>query len=368
MTIYILYSADYELYLGGNYYDEKEVLIDPTNDLLNLFDNLKIPLTLFADIFSILRYKEQNIFSFPNHAENQLKDTIQRGHDVQAHIHPHWKFTQIELNKYNINTDYYLLGKLDDNNEVLYSKILNYLLTSRNYLHNLLRQVDKNFNCIAFRAGGYGLYPNSDIVIKALIDSGFIIDSSIVPDLIFKSDVNDINFSNVPKIANYYLDRDLSTPSLDDRGIYEIPIASCNFSAPENFFYKIASLLTFLKSTSMYRKLNKTQQKKMGYTIQQFGKKSNHSKFYSLLKTFNNRFYFLDCSIFEEIMFQCTKKYLKQFDSTNVNIFFSFNMHPKVMTKEHYIALEKYHIKIKKHYKDNIQAITYRQAFEILTK
>ena len=48
MTIYILYSADYELFLGGNYCDENEVLINPTNDLLDLCDRLKIPLTLFC--------------------------------------------------------------------------------------------------------------------------------------------------------------------------------------------------------------------------------------------------------------------------------------------------------------------------------
>ena len=100
MTIYILYSADYELFLGGNYCNETEVLINPTNDLLNLFDDLKIPITLFADIFSILRYKEKELLDFPDSAEKQLKDAIRRGHDVQSHVHPHWNFTQIEENNY----------------------------------------------------------------------------------------------------------------------------------------------------------------------------------------------------------------------------------------------------------------------------
>jgi hypothetical protein len=367
MTIYILYSADYELFLGGNYYDEKKVLIDPTNDLLNLFDNLKIPLTLFADIFSILRYKEQKLFSFPNYAENQLKEAIRRGHDVQSHVHPHWNYTQIEGNRYDINLDYYLLGKLDDNKEALYSKILNYLLTSRNYLHNLLHEVDKNYNCIAFRSGGYGLQPNSDVVIKALKDSGFRIDSSIVPGFIFKTNVSDINFSNVPKNANYYLDYNLSIPSLENQGIFEIPIASHTFNVIENSFFKITDLLAILQNKAI-RKLTSYQPKEKGYPIQQLGNIPCHSKYDNFLKFFNNRFYYLECSIYDEIMFQLTKNYLMQFDCNNTNIFFSFNMHPKEMTKEHYSALVRYHNKIKKQYKDNIQAISYQQASEMLTK
>ena len=43
MTLYILYSADYELFLGGNYTDEHEVLIHPTSDLLDMCDRPEDP-------------------------------------------------------------------------------------------------------------------------------------------------------------------------------------------------------------------------------------------------------------------------------------------------------------------------------------
>jgi len=366
MTIYILYSADYELFLGGNYCNETEVLINPTNKLLNIFDNLKIPVTLFADIFSLLRYKEEKLFNFPDSAENQLKDAIGRGHDVQSHVHPHWNFTQIEGNNYKVNLDYFLLGNLDNNSELLYSKIRNYLIISRIYLNDLLRQVNNNYTCIAFRSGGYGLQPNSNIVIKALIDSGFIIDSSIVPDFILKSNVNIIDFSIVPKMANYYLDYDLSTPSVINKGIFEIPIASCKFNVIDHSFYQINMLLKLFQNKMLPGKLNNEKQK--GYGIQDTVIRSKHSKYYKFLKSFNNRFYYLDCSTNDEKMFQCTKKYLTQFDSYNNDIFFSFNMHPKDMTKEHFKALENYHNKLKIFYQDTIQSISYQHAAEMLIK
>lgn len=366
MTIYILYSADYELFLGGNYCNETEVLINPTNILLKLFDDLKIPITLFADIFSILRYKEQDLLDFPDSAEKQLKDAIRRGHDVQSHVHPHWNFTQIEGKTYTVNADYFLLGNLDSDKEILSTKIRNYLSMSRFYLNDLLQQVRDNYSCVAFRSGGYGLQPNSEVVMNALIDSGFIIDSSIVPDFVFKSNVNSIDFSHVPKMANYYLDCDLCTPSAENKGIFEIPIASCKFNRMDHFFYQIDMLVTLFQNKMQSGNLNREKQR--GYGIQDIVIRSKHAKYHTFLKSLNNRFYYLDCSTNDEKMFRCTKKYLSRFDHYNNDIFFSFNMHPKVMTQEHFKALENYHNKLKMYYQDSIQSISYQHAAEMVIK
>jgi hypothetical protein len=306
------------------------------------------------------------LLDFPNSAEKQLKDAIRRGHDVQSHVHPHWNFTQIEGKTYTVNLDYFLLGNLDNNKEILYTKIRNYLSSSRFYLNDLLRQVKNDYSCIAFRSGGYGLQPNSDMVINALIDSGFIIDSSIVPDFIIKSNVNNIDFSRVPKMANYYLDCDLSTPSAANKGIFEIPIASCTFKLIDHAFYQADMLLKLFQNKMLPWKKNKEEQK--GYGIQDTVIKSKYSKYYTFLKSLNNRFYYLDCSADDEKMFQCTKKYLAQFDVSNNDIFFSFNMHPKNMTAEHFKALEKYHNQLKNYYQENIKAISYQQAAGMVIK
>jgi len=368
MTLYILYSADYELYLGGNYCDETEVLIDPTNNLLDLFENLKIPLTLFADIFSILCYRKYNLLRFPESAEAQLKDAIRRGHDVQSHVHPHWNYTQIIGNTYDVNLDYYLLGNLDTDKEILYSKICDNLLTTRIYLQNLLRQVKSDYTCIAFRAGGYGLQPNSDIVIKALIDSGFVIDSSIVPGLIATTNVNEVDFSIVPKIANYYLDNDIGTVSENNQGIYEIPIASCTFKIVEIFLYQMKELFASLQNKITQKKSDAGMLKERGYSIQQHENQPRQSKYYNFIKSYNDRFYYLNCSTNDEKMFHCTKRYLSRFDFKNTNIFLSFNMHPKGMTVKHFNALENYHTALKNYYQNNIQFISYQQAAEMITK
>jgi hypothetical protein len=373
MTIYILYSADYELFLGGNCCDEEDVLIKPTYDLLDICERHQIPLTLFADVFSILRYKEHGLFSFPTAAEQQLKDALQRGHDVQSHVHPHWKYTRIEGNRYSVNTDYFLLGNLDTDPEALYGKILDCLKSSRDYLHDLLRQTSTGYRCIAFRAGGYGLQPNSPVVIKALTDAGFMIDSSIVPGLVIRNAVNQIDFSRVPDLANYHLSDGVSNPSHKDHGIFEIPIASCTFSLWENFLAQISILSRYVSNKHNADSPGSSGTEK-GYPIQQNkkgqgGSEPGHSKYYQFIREFYyDRFYYLDCSTNEEKMILCTKKYLQQFDWVHNNVFFSFNMHPKEMTKDYFTALEKYHTALKTYYGGNIQAISYQQAAEIISK
>ena len=124
----------------------------------------------------------------------------------------------------------------------------------------------------------------------------------------------------------------------------------------------------------MNRRATNTHVKDKGYSIQKnspqnITRKTNHSKYYNFfVDTVYDDFYYLDCSTDDERMLLCTKKYLKQFDSLNKNIFFSFNMHPKGMTKKHFIALEKYHNSLTKYYKDNIKVITFQQAAELIQK
>ena len=67
-------------------------------------------------------------------------------------------------------------------------------------------------------------------------------------------------------------------------------------------------------------------------------------------------------------MVRCTKNYLKQFDGSRNPVFFSCNMHPKEMTEEHFTALEKYHTALNRYYRGTIQAITYQQAAEMLSR
>ena len=91
-------------------------------------------------------------------------------------------------------------------------------------------------------------------------------------------------------------------------------------------------------------------------------------KYYNYVKFHSNRFYYLNCSTDEKSMLKCTKRYLQQFNGIDHDVFFSFNMHPKGMTKDHFAALKKYHKSLIGYYGKNIQALRFQDAAEIVGK
>jgi len=80
-------------FFGGYYHSESDVLIETTNHVLSTCEDIGIPMTLFCDLPCLWRYRELGLKSFPDLVDSQLKQAIVTGHDVQAHIHPHWTKT-----------------------------------------------------------------------------------------------------------------------------------------------------------------------------------------------------------------------------------------------------------------------------------
>lgn len=229
-VIYILYSDDYEVYLGGNYRPEDEVLVERTDHLLTTCEALDIPLTLFCDVPCLLRYRELRETAFPDAVDLQLKDAVQRGHDVQMHIHPHWSVAGLVRHadnsvSYEVDLSRFLLGNwYPDGGADLRIFCANLFKNAKSYLEDLLAPISDSYRCIAFRAGGYGLQPNSGEIVRALLDAGVLIDSSIVPGMVLTTNVNRVDFSNVPRKANYFISPALGLDHASDEGVYEIPV------------------------------------------------------------------------------------------------------------------------------------------------
>lgn len=118
--IYLLYSADYEVFMGKNNLKEADVLVKPTYQLLEKCNELEIPMTFFSDVLCLKRYRELGMNEFPDQVDTQMKDMIKSGHDVQVHIHPHWEKAEIENGQWSYDLDRFLLGNYSSNSgEVL---------------------------------------------------------------------------------------------------------------------------------------------------------------------------------------------------------------------------------------------------------
>ncbi len=230
--IYIALTADYELFFGKNFLSYDEVLFEPTQKILERLSEYDIPLNLFADICSVWRHRDFDISVYADKFESQLIEAVKHGNDVQLHLHPHWLNSTYDGKDWVHDQKKFKLQDFgfDNDSEISAGKIIR---KGKEYLERLLTKHYPEYKCIAFRAGGYCLQPNENELIKALLDEGIKIDSSIIPNLSIKSNVNEVNFGNVPDAPNWFMSFQNGINHESDDGIFEIPIPSSIKLAPK---------------------------------------------------------------------------------------------------------------------------------------
>ncbi len=223
LIIGLIFSLDYEIHGNGSG-EFKNWAHLPTDQMLNIFDANGAKLTIMAEMghyWAMKRY--ENIFKEDiSLFESQLKNAINRGHDVQLHFHPQWIDAKYEEGAWKMDFSRKTIERLCHN----YNESFFYLTKGKNDLQHLLTPVNPEYQCICFRAGFLQIQP-SENVISALIDAGFLSDSSVSKGMKYDNDLLSIDFtaalsSYAPwKILNYDICKS------DEAGIlYEFPILS----------------------------------------------------------------------------------------------------------------------------------------------
>ena len=174
--IHIIFTSDYEIH-GSGAGSPYKLMIEPTYRNLDLFDEYGAKLTIMAEIAEILRFREY----FDVHTKDdyyyhdiikQLKYAVINGHDVQLHIHPTYFKARLNNKGWEQNPTSYILS------EETYDSLFEMIKQTKDFLTQTLIDVKKDYNCIAFRAGGWQMQPTTNIV-RALIDNGIKIDTSV---------------------------------------------------------------------------------------------------------------------------------------------------------------------------------------------
>jgi hypothetical protein len=251
-----------------------------------------------------------------------------------------------------------LLGTLSENDEECRSLIDKILKRNKEYLAGLIRPVNPSYESVAFRAGGYGIQPHSDLIMQGLENNGYLIDSSVVPYFVSDTNVTRINFTDFPDRGNYWLNRDQSVGNKRYRGIFEIPIACIKLNFIEYGITNIDILLSF------FREARYT--KNRGKGIPELTDESQISKISRYMKRL--RFARLDIYSSPHTMMKITKKYLKRYYSKDIDIFFSVNCHPKSMTSTHHESLKTYYTWLEREYVHEYKIITFQEASKIIMK
>ncbi|MBV8148647.1 MAG: hypothetical protein JO092_06125 [Candidatus Eremiobacteraeota bacterium] len=218
----LVLSFDHELSLGGtDSYPHN--LFNPTDDLMALSDELGVPIVLFTDVLCALRYKTWDPDGFFEPYRKQLGLALRRGHDVQLHIHPHWIDSSWVDGVYRPSA-HFALGDFEHNAPP--NDVRGIVKRAYDFLSELCLAFDPNYRCIAYRAGGHNLAPATAAILTSLYDCGIRIDSSIIKGFRFASSLSTVDFSIMPKCANWTIPTAGPLDAESETGLFEIPVAS----------------------------------------------------------------------------------------------------------------------------------------------
>ncbi|MBF0419117.1 MAG: hypothetical protein HQL78_03015 [Magnetococcales bacterium] len=367
--IFILPSADYEFYLGQNHLPEHEVLFEPTEQLLNLYESLGLRTTLFCDVACIWRYREWGKESIASQMERQMVDAITRGHDVQAHLHPHWLQTEMINGRYLFAEKDFLLGSLRADLDPCRQIVEQLLTRTVTYLQNLLQPMDPNYRCLAFRAGGYGLQPREKMILAALIQSGFVMDSSIIPGLRHHTSTHQVDFSKVPRQANYWLHPQggIEDPGREGEGLLEIPIPGYHATPWQAWRINLPEALR--QGANILLGLTKKQQPRgqpcgvatKGHTAPETSRL--RQAYWRSRAMLNTRFHRLEAGPSLKIMESVLEGYLASLPHHPPSIYLSLISHPKGMSARHFNVLRRFHQRLQRYRRDSFRCITFREAW-----
>jgi hypothetical protein len=234
--IRVLLAFDHEVPLGSISTSYKEAIFDPTDNILALAAETGIKINLFTDILCNNFFKKHGEFDFCGLYESQLQKTLRYGHDVQLHIHPHWINSGFQNKIFEPSSSY----KLSDFKDGAYPDNI-YGIIEQGILNidKICRPVKNDYQCIAYRAGGYNLEPETELILSALFQLGIRIDSSIAKGLYFKTDYSHVDYKKMPEDCNWYISPKGNIRHAGKDGIFEIPIATIKAGLRTNLLHTL---------------------------------------------------------------------------------------------------------------------------------
>ncbi len=172
----IIFTSDYEIH-GNGEGSPLKLMVQPTERMLELFDQFGARLTIMADVAEIQRFREyrdetgRDEFAF-DAILAQLRRAVATRHDVQLHLHPSYYRAQWLKGRWEQDYASYDVARLG------YARLSKIIGEGKAFLEENLRSSRPDYACTVFRAANWAMQPSRDIV-RALIDNGIRIDTSV---------------------------------------------------------------------------------------------------------------------------------------------------------------------------------------------
>lgn len=175
-TYNLIWTLDYEIHGNGDG-NPLELMVEPTYRLMNLLEKYHQRLTIMADVAEILRFKRyaEEAGRDDYHVaeiEEQLREAIRRGHDVQLHIHSSYFNSQYKNGAFDQCIEEYNMAALP------IERIDEMVGQCVAYLEQLLRPIKKDYKVWLFRAANWSMMPTENLY-RVLVKYGITHDTSV---------------------------------------------------------------------------------------------------------------------------------------------------------------------------------------------
>lgn len=214
MTPHLILTVDYELFGNGSGCIETCVL-SPANRMMQIAERVGAPITFFVEALEFMALADQQN---DQRAQIQMRNALQKGHDVQLHLHPQWMNAVCDANgSWILDMSRWRIGDLNDH------EVHSIIQQGKIWIENEIACNVPNYRCVSFRAGGWCIQP-SERTVCALRDSGFLVDSTVAPGQWRSGQGEWSDFRDVPDMPVWKCFDNVcqAAPS----GLWEIPIAS----------------------------------------------------------------------------------------------------------------------------------------------
>lgn len=254
--IRLLLTADYEIFGDGSGC-VRWCLNNPTNKLMQVCEWVGTRITFFVDICEYWAFRQaedsgilSDEYRPATWIECQLRDAIKRGHDVQLHLHPQWIEYRFEsARKWEVNLKYWRLplvpggyGSAEDR-----TSLLGLFVQGRSTLEKMLKTIDPEYECRAFRAGAWCIQPEAE-VLRAMNEAGIWYDTTVAPGLSMNNGLTLFDFSKVPRNLTHWKVRDRIDSVAEDGSVCEVPIFTSDINLTTRVFWKILKRMKRIKS------------------------------------------------------------------------------------------------------------------------
>jgi len=349
--IKILLTFDYELPLGSCT-DYQKALFKPAEDLINCANGLDVPIVLFADVCSAIRFKEWDRENYYIPFSNQLRKSLQEGHDIQLHIHPHWMNSTYAAGKFIPSPNFSLSSFKDPLAGFTIEKIITQAFAE---LQEISRGGRADHACVAFRAGGYDVEPESKRILTKLYELGIRIESSVIKDFYLDYSFSHIDYSDSPYHSAWRISK--SGPlTMEGNDMLELPISSMPMTIPDILRRRIKKTL----NKSVYKSRVLANSGKGFLAI------SGHQTLKSKLRKITNPQVLsfdkehLEYQDLANIVSYNVKRYQHESD----DLILTAIAHPKSMGKYHLELMKEFVEKTREKYKEQVTFVTYPQIPE----